>query len=169
MITTVAGGGGPAGDGGPATASQLGYPIGVVTDSSGDLFIADPGYDLIREVNLATGVITTVAGNGTPGYSGDGGPATTASLDDPWAIAVDSAGHLFIADEDNQRIRMVDLATGIITTVAGNGGCGYYGDGVMPPPPSLTIRPGWRSMLTGICSSPTRATTASARSIFRPE
>ena len=85
MITTVAGNGsgGYSGDGGPATAAELDDPAGVAVDSAGDLFIADTGNNAIREVNLSTGVITTVAGNGTAGYSGDGGPATAAELDYP--------------------------------------------------------------------------------------
>ena len=88
-------------------------------DSSGDLFIADPTHDCIREVNATTGVMTTVAGNGTPGYSGDGGLATNAELDDPDGVAVDASGDLFIADSDNSVIREVNAGTHVITTVAG--------------------------------------------------
>ena len=116
------------GDNGPATAAELSGPTGVAVDSAGDLFIADTGNDRIREVNHATGVITTIAGNGTEGYSGDNGPATAAELDDPEGVAVDSAGDLFIADTGNNRIREVNLSTGVITTVAGNGTAGYSGD-----------------------------------------
>ncbi|HVX63285.1 MAG TPA: DUF4214 domain-containing protein, partial [Pirellulales bacterium] len=128
LITTVAGNGtaGFSGDGGPATAAELIGPTDVAVDSSGDLFIAD-GY--IREVNLATGIITTVAGNGLTGFNGDGGPATAAEFDNPTGISVDSSGNLFIADSGNNRIREVNLATGIITTVAGNGTAGFSGDG----------------------------------------
>ena len=86
------------------------------------------GNNRIREVNLATGVITTVAGNGTGGYSGDNGPATAAELDDPRGVAVDAAGDLFIADYGNNLVREVNHATGVITTVAGNGIDGYSGD-----------------------------------------
>ena len=93
-------------------------------DSAGDLFIADYRNNVIREVNHATGVITTVAGNGSCGYSGDNGQATAAELADPTGVAVDAAGDLFIADSWNNRIREVNLATGVITTVAGNGSCG---------------------------------------------
>ena len=97
-------------------------------DAAGDLFIADTGNNVIREVNHATGVITTVAGNGTDGYSGDNGPATAAELDDARGVAVDAAGDLFIADTGNNVIREVNHATGVITTVAGNGTAGYSGD-----------------------------------------
>ena len=129
-IITVAGNGtaGYSGDGGPATAAELNAPNGVAVDSAGDLFIADGGNNVIREVVKATGDIITVAGNGTAGYSGDGGPATAAELDDPYGVAVDSAGDLFIADDGNNVVREVVKATGDIITVAGNGTAGYSGD-----------------------------------------
>ncbi len=134
IITTIAGGGAPTngvGDGGPATAASLLTPTGLAVDAAGDLlFIADKFDDRIREVNLATGVITTVAGNGTGGFSGDGGPATAAELLDPSGVALDSAGNnLYIADTDNERVRKVDLTTGVISTVAGNGNFDFGGDG----------------------------------------
>ena len=131
VITTVAGNGTPgySGDGHQATAAELNDPSYVAVDSSGDLFIADFGNSVIREVNPSTGVITTVAGNGTPGYSGDGYQATAAELNSPQGIALDSAGDLFIADTGNQRIREVNFLTGVITTVAGFGGGLYGGDG----------------------------------------
>ena len=94
---------GYGGDNGPATAAELKVPIGVAVDSAGDLFIADADNNVIREVNHATGLITTVAGNGTVGYSGDNGQATAAELDEPQGVAVDSAGDLFIADTYEQR------------------------------------------------------------------
>ena len=122
-ITTVAGAGsgrpGFVGDGGPATEATLQFPRGLAVDGAGNLFIADTQNHRIRKVD-SSGVITTVAGNGTSGFSGDGGPATEASLAAPGGVAVDSAGNLFIADHDNHRIRKVDAA-GIISTVAGNG------------------------------------------------
>jgi sugar lactone lactonase YvrE len=116
VIITVAGNGtqGSSGDNGPATSAQLSSPAGIAVDSAGDLYIADYGGNRIRKV--ANGVITTVAGNGTLGFSGDGGPATSAQLV-PSGVAVDSAGNLFIADYGNNRIRKV--ANGVITTVAG--------------------------------------------------
>jgi uncharacterized protein (TIGR03437 family) len=130
VITTVAGNGtdgygGYGGDNGPATGAELYYPCGVAVDSAGNLYIADDGNHRIRKVS-STGVITTVAGNGTAGFSGDGGPATGAHLDYPQGIAVDSAGNLYIADTDNNRIRKV--SNGVITTVAGNGTPGFSGD-----------------------------------------
>ena len=130
LITTVAGDGtsGYSGDGGQATAAELSGPEGVAVDAAGNLFIADSGNTVIREVNLSTGVISTVAGNGSPGYSGDGGQATAAELDSPSGVAVDAAGDLFIADTVNDVIREVNQANGVITTVAGDGSYGYSGD-----------------------------------------
>ena len=130
LITLVAGNGtggvlgGFSGDNGPASAAQLSEPQGVAVDSAGNVYIADVGNHRIRKV--ANGVITTVAGYGTPGFSGDGGPATSAQLAHPYDVSVDSAGNLYIADYDNQRIRKV--SNGVITTVAGNGTAGFSGD-----------------------------------------
>jgi len=130
MIATVAGNGVPAysGDNGPAISAHLNNPSAVAVDSHGDIFIADAANNVIREVNGTTGVITTVAGTGTAGYSGDNGQATSAQLKDPIGVAVDSAGDLFIADAGNYVIREVNGATHVITTVAGNGTAGYGGD-----------------------------------------
>jgi uncharacterized protein (TIGR03437 family) len=115
------------GDGGPATAASLNHPYGLAFDAAGNLYIADSANNRIRKV-ATDGTITTVAGNGTAGFSGDGGPAVNAQLNRPWDIAVDSSGDIFIADYNNQRIRLVD-ATGTITTIAGTTGLGYSGDG----------------------------------------
>jgi hypothetical protein len=130
-IITVAGSGtaGYSGDGGPATSAQLSAPTGLTLDGNGDLFIADAGNNVIREVMQATGSIITVAGNGTAGYSGDNGAATAAQLNGPLSVAVDMNGNLFIADAGNNAIREVAQATGTIVTVAGNGSAGYSGDG----------------------------------------
>lgn len=117
------------GDGGPATRAHLNQPLGLAVDKHGDLFIADFGNNRVREVSAATGIITTVAGDGTAGFSGDGGAATKAELNQPEGLAVDSRGDLFIGDAGNCRIRKVSAATGIITTVAGSSTCGYGGDG----------------------------------------
>src|SRR3990167_6416847 len=129
MITTVAGTGdyGDGGDGGSATAAMLADPSGVALDGSGTLYIADANNNRIRKVDAA-GTITTVAGTGESGYSGDGGLATAASLAYPTVVALDGSGTLYIADTNNQRIRKVDAA-GTITTVAGTGRYGYSGDG----------------------------------------
>ena len=129
VITTVAGNGGwgLAGDGGPATSASLNYPYGVAVDASGNLFIADEQNHAIRKVS-PSGVITRVAGNGTAGYSGNGGPATSAQLNSPNAVAVDASGNLFIADSQNFRVRKVS-ASGVITTVAGNGSWNIVGEG----------------------------------------
>jgi hypothetical protein len=108
IITTYAGNGTPgfSGDGGPATAAQLNTPCGVAVDSAGNLYIADTSNHRVRMVTTA-GVISTVAGNGTGGFSGDGGPATAAKLREPCGVAVDSGGNLYIADHGNNRIRKV--------------------------------------------------------------
>ena len=126
VITTVAGNGtqGSSGDNGPATSAQLNYPGGIAVDSAGNLYIADSGNERIRKVS--NGVITTVAGNGAAGFSGDSGPAISARLSSPIGVAVDSAGNLYVDDYNNQRIRKV--ANGVITTVAGNGTQGFTGD-----------------------------------------
>ncbi|MGO9094120.1 MAG: hypothetical protein ACLQGV_02765 [Bryobacteraceae bacterium] len=131
IITTVAGYGtqGYWGDQGPATSALLSDPDGVAVDASGNLYIAEWGNSVIRKVTAATGIITTVAGTGTSGYWGDGGPATSAMLNNPEQVAVDGSGNIYIADSGNCRVRKVAAATGIITTVAGNGTCGYSGDG----------------------------------------
>jgi trimeric autotransporter adhesin len=127
MASTIAGGGtGKLGDGGLATAAYLSNPTGVAVDSAGNLYIADSRHHRIRKVTKA-GIISTVAGDGTQGYSGDGGLATAAQLRLPNGVAVDSAGNLYIAEPSNNRIRKV-TAAGIISTVAG-GGTGNLGDG----------------------------------------
>jgi sugar lactone lactonase YvrE len=125
-ITTVAGGG-SSGDGGMATNAALGRPYGVSLDSIGNLFIVDPAKHRVRKVDT-NGVITTVAGNGTNGFSGDGGTATNAQLSSPQGVAVDTTGNLFIADTSNNRIRKVDTS-GSIMTVAGQATAGNSGDG----------------------------------------
>jgi hypothetical protein len=125
-INTFAGNGtfGYSGDNGPATSAQLNQPWGVAVDAAGNVYIADTVNNRIRKV--ANGVISTVAGNGTLGYSGDDGPATSAQLSWPAGVAVDSAGNLYVADQNNNRIRKV--SNGVITTVAGNGMPGSSGD-----------------------------------------
>lgn len=102
-------------------------PRGIAFDREGSLYIADTGNNRVRKVD-SSGVIRTVAGRGTPGFSGDGGPAVDAQLSQPWAVAVDDDGNLYIADRLNSRIRRVD-PNGVITTIAGNGRVGSSGDG----------------------------------------
>ena len=119
-----------SGDGGLAINAQLNCPMAIALDGAGNLYIADQEDNAIRKVNASNGIITTVAGNGIENYSGDNGPATQAELNNPAGLAVDSAGDLYIADTYNNRIREVNAATGIITTVAGNGSNGNSGNGV---------------------------------------
>jgi len=129
-ITTFAGGGALSwGDGGPATAAQLNAPFGVVVDPANRyLYIAEGAGHRVRRVDLATGVITTFAGTGVAGFSGDSGPATAAQLNTPQGVAIDSQ-NLYVVDSVNERVRRVDLATGVITTFAGTGVAGFGGDG----------------------------------------
>ncbi|HVJ67478.1 MAG TPA: hypothetical protein VM510_05805 [Caulifigura sp.] len=124
VITTVAGQGGKkgyAGDGGPATKALLFEPYEVRFDAAGNMFFVEMKNEIVRRVDAKTGVISTVAGTGKPGFSGDGGPATQAQLKQPHSIALDSAGNIYICDIANHRIRKVDAKSGIITTFAGTG------------------------------------------------
>ena len=128
IITTVAGDGaqGYGGDGGLATAAQLYGPVAVAADAAGNLYIADSNNLVIRRVEAATGVITTVAGSGVYGDSGDGGPATSAAFMGMSGLAVDALGHVYITDSQAHRVRQVDTVSGLITTAAGTG---VYGSG----------------------------------------
>lgn len=111
-----------AGDGGPATAASLNMPHEVRFDAAGNIYIAERDNHVVRRVDAATGVVSTLAGTGAPGFSGDGGPAARAQLRQPHSIAVDPGGtRLLICDIGNHRIRQVDLATGAIDTFAGTG------------------------------------------------
>ena len=161
-ITTFAGSGGlgSSGDGGPATSATFNAPFALAMDSAGNVYIADSTAARVRKVNAA-GIITTVAGNGGHGSSGDGGPATSASLD-PTGIAVDSAGNIFISDQ-NSRVRKVSTA-GIITTVAGTGVSGFSGDGGPATSALISRRTTlpWTRQATS--TSPTPLTIAYARS-----
>ena len=120
LISTIAGDGSSTygGDGGPATAAMLYQPRGIAVDGNGDIFIADMCDNRVRRVDASTGVITTIAGTGNSGYSGDNGLATAATLSNPSSVAVDASGHLlYISDDGNSCVRKVDLSTGVITTV----------------------------------------------------
>lgn len=137
-IYTVAGAGSAClnstdyvGDGCPATDASLRLPEGVTVDSSGNLFIADYGDDVVREVSASSGIINIVAGNlyAPNGYTGDGGAATSAELNNPYRVAVDSSGNIYISDNSNNVIRKVTYSTGYISTLAGDGTSGFSGDG----------------------------------------
>jgi DNA-binding beta-propeller fold protein YncE len=131
IITTVAGTGqaGYSGDGGSATVAQLNSPYGIALDAGNNLYIVDRLNACIRVVEAATGVIRTIAGTGQPGFSGDGGPAQRAQLQEPNDIVLDGQGRAFIADVRDHRVRVIDLASGSITTFAGTGEAGSGGDG----------------------------------------
>ena len=148
-INTIAGGG-SAGDGGPPTSATLAKPLTVVIEPSGNYLIADQAHHRIRRVTVNTGVITTVAGSGIQGYSGDKGPATQATLNTPFGVTVDAQDNIYIADSYNSVVRKVNSKTGVIITYAGNGNScfpsiGRCGDGglavnaQMTQPTSLAI------------------------------
>lgn len=119
----------PSGDGGPATAATLGYPWGIAIDAAGNIIVADQLNNRIRKVNTATGIITTIAGDGYIGFTGDGGPATAARLNYPLGVAVDASGNIYIADYANNRVRKISTS-GTMSTIAGIGlPYGYTGDG----------------------------------------
>ena len=133
-----------AGDGGLALDALLNFPTAIAADAEGDLYIADTMNHRIRRVDARTGRITTIAGVGLPRFGGDGGPSVAAGLNEPAALVV-QGGRLYVADQSNNRIRMVDLRTGVITTVAGTGTAAFNGDGrpateaALAGPSGLTI------------------------------
>jgi invasion protein IalB len=131
IITTIAGTGtsGSSGDGGQATAAQLSTPVGVAVDASGNIYIGNQTAHRVRKITASTGVISTAAGTGIAAFSGDGGQASSAQLNDPWASTVDGSGNVFIADLNNHRIRKITASTGVMSTIAGNGTSGFSGDG----------------------------------------
>jgi len=132
IITTIAGTGDSfySGDGGPAINAQLGNGS-IVVDASGNIYLSDIEYNCIRKINASDGKINRIAGTPSPsgGFAGDGGAAINSLLSDPWSLKLDAAGNLIFADATNRRIRKIDLNTGIISTVAGNGTLGSGGDG----------------------------------------
>jgi hypothetical protein len=131
-ISTIAGTGSCfiSGDGGPASVARLQYPFGVACDGLGNVYIADDGNNRIRKINSA-GIISTIAGSPTFGFSGDGGPSTAAKLYYPQAVATDPAGNVYISDVNNNRIRMINTS-GVINTIIGDGIEGFAGDGGDP-------------------------------------
>src|ERR1035441_7476036 len=126
QMATVAGSA-QIGDGGPATAAQMGAIQGVAVDRLGNVYLSDSDHHRVRKIDTK-GVITTIAGTGYKGFSGDGGPATAAQLDTPYGLAVDLAGALYVADHNNNRVRQI-APDGVITTFAGSGGNASSGDG----------------------------------------
>jgi hypothetical protein len=130
-IQTVVGTGeaGYSGNGGPARQATLREPFMCDFDTAGNLYAAEARNHCVRRIDRDTGVITTVAGTGTAGYSGDGGPATEAMLNEPYSLRIDRNGDIYIVDRLNAAVRKVEAATGVITTVAGTGEPGYSGDG----------------------------------------
>ena len=154
IISTIAGTGvaGFAGDGGAATAAQLNIPRHIIVSSSGEIYFSEVGNQRVRKIDVS-GIITTVAGTGIAGFAGDGGAATSARLFNPFGLAFDTPGNLFIADVDNHRVRRVST-TGIITTVAGTGSLTFSGDG-------------GRATLAGL-ASPTRMTFDPAGNMYVP-
>lgn len=173
VISTFAGNGqtGYGGDNGPAAQAQLNEVAGMAFDSAGNLYLADFGNNRVRKITPG-GIITTVAGNGNPGYSGDGGSATLAMLSNPGGVAVDSAGNLYISDTNNFVIREVS-PQGIISTIAGtNRGPGYSGDGGPATSASINANLGLAVDAGEICTSPIGTTTGCGRSIragsYRP-
>lgn len=140
-LTRVAGTGkaGNSGDGGTALAAQLNFPDGIAVDSTGNLFVVDRAANVVRKIAGST--ITTVAGNGTAGFSGDGGPALNAQLNAPTGIAVDAAGNLYIGDTANNVVRKIS-SSGTISTFAGNGNQGYSGDNTSATTTSLNLPEG---------------------------
>src|SRR5215468_5347513 len=131
VIQTIVGTGtkGYAGDGGPALQTLLSEPFMCAFDAQGHLYVAEATNHCIRRIDPVTGMITTVAGTGAVGYSGDGGPATRATLNQPYSLQIDTNGDIYIVDRLNAVIRKVEATTGMITTVAGTGEPGSGDDG----------------------------------------
>ncbi|MBK8495241.1 MAG: hypothetical protein IPL50_09535 [Chitinophagaceae bacterium] len=132
VITTIAGTGTPGynGDGISATTAQLYYPHNIALDADGNIYFPDYGNARIRKITIGTGLISTIAGTGVPGFTGDGAAAASAQINQPSSMAFDNNGDLYFTDRTNQRIRRITISTGMITTVAGTGTAGYNSDGI---------------------------------------
>ncbi len=162
VISTIAGNGTPgySGDGGLAINAQLSFIWSVFPDKAGNIYIADFGNQRIRKIDK-NGIITTIAGNGTRGFSGDGGLATNAQLNSPVSVVVDAIGNLYVADRDNNRIRKINT-DGIITTIAGDGNLGFTGDdgpailSELNTPIAITIDTGENLLITDLGNSRVR-------------
>jgi hypothetical protein len=169
LITTFAGTGQGDfnGDGILANTATIYKPAGVTFDSSGNMHIAESGGQRIRKIDAITGIISTVAGTGTRGKSLDNIAAVTAVLSTPSALAFDTLGNLFFAEENNHRVRKIDAITGIITTIAGTGDYGYYTKENVPAIGESLYSP--RGLLTcsETCTSPIHRTVVSEKSILR--
>ncbi|MFY9225503.1 MAG: SMP-30/gluconolactonase/LRE family protein, partial [Blastocatellia bacterium] len=137
-ITTLVGSDRAFGDGGPALQASLNAPKAMIFDKAGNLLVADTNNHRVRKINLTTGEITTIAGIGTAGFTGDGEPAARTKLNFPNGLAIDERGNIFISDSANHRIRRVDVDSSVITTVAGNGESGQDRDNVLATQTSLT-------------------------------
>ena len=131
-------GSGPAGENGPATAASLLSPIGIAIDGGGNLYFSDTVRNRILRVDAATKILTRFAGSDTQGFSGDGGPATAANMFGPDGLAIDAAGNVYVAESNNHRVRRIDAATKVITTIAGNGAGSFAGDGGLATSASLS-------------------------------
>jgi streptogramin lyase len=131
LMATAAGVGtkGNLGDGGPAVQASLNTPFDVALDRAGNVYFSDTFNHTIRRIDSKTGRVSTVAGSGRPGFSGDGGPSTSARLREPYGVVLDARNNLYLVDRLNRRVRMVDAEKGTIATVAGNGSKTYSGDG----------------------------------------
>jgi len=141
IITTIAGTGIPSfsGDNALATSAQLNLPTAIALDTANNLYFADTSNHRIRRINASTGIITTFAGIGTQGFSGDQGPATAATIDSPTALALDASNNLYLADTHNHRIRRINASTGIIATIAGTGAPGFSGDAAVATAATLAL------------------------------
>jgi sugar lactone lactonase YvrE len=140
IITTIAGATpGFSGDTALATSAQLNLPTALALDDANNLYFADTGNHRIRKITAATGIITTIAGTGTQGFSGDAGPAIAATIDSPTGLALDTANNLYLADTHNHRLRKITAATGIISTVAGTGTQGFSGDATASTSATLSL------------------------------
>jgi len=120
---------GSSGDGLVATSAFFNSPKGIVMDTAGSFYIADMLNNRIRKVSSTTGVVSTIAGTGVAGFSGDNSYATAAQLNNPTGLTLDTNGNLYIADKNNNRIRKISVSLGIISTIAGNGTMSFFGDG----------------------------------------
>jgi len=138
---------GLSGDGGPATTASLNFTQAVCVDSLGNIYAADTNNNRIRKIS-PSGIISTIAGTGTYGYSGDGGLATNAALINPSSICLDSSNNLYFSDSGNNVIRMISVGTNIISTIAGTGAAGYSGDGGAATAARLVIL--WGFSLTAL-------------------